>query len=150
VDVKFRDQAPVTLKNWQIGRPSRKLADLWSGPYEIIEQVRHAYRLNLPENLKVHPVFNSSKLRLASKTAPLNGQIEDPPSAEVIQDSQEWKVKEILASRLHYRKLQYRVNWIGHDGYLVWYPASNFRNAPQKPIEFHDIYTGRLGPPMRV
>jgi hypothetical protein len=95
----------VTTKNWRIGRRSRKLADLSSGPYEIIEQVGHAYRLNLPENLKVHPVFNPSKLRLATKTAPLTGQVEDLPPAEVIEDSQEWEVEEILASRLHYRKL---------------------------------------------
>jgi hypothetical protein len=98
----------------------------------------------------VHPVFNPSKLRLASKTAPLARQVEDPPPAEVIKDSQEWEVEEILALRLHYRKLQYRVKWIGYDEDLAWYPTSNFKNAPQKLIEFHDTYPDRPGPPMRL
>jgi hypothetical protein len=123
---------------------------LSSGPYEIIEKVGHAYRLKLPDNLKVHPIFNPSKLRLASKTLPLTGQIEDPPSPEVIEESQEWEVEEILASRLHYRKLQYRVRWVGYDEDSTWYPANNFKNAPQKLIDFHDTYPDRPGPPMRL
>ncbi|KAJ5753565.1 Retrovirus polyprotein [Penicillium nucicola] len=147
---KVGDRVLITTKNWQIGRPSRKVTDLSNGPYEIIEQVGHAYRLNLPENLKVHPVFNPSKLRLATKTAPLTGQTEDPPLGEVIKDSQEWEVEEILASRLHYRKLQYRIKWVGYDEDSAWYPASNSKNAPQKLIEFHDAYPDRPGPPMRL
>ena len=51
---------------------------------------------------------------------------------------------------MHYRKLQYRVKWIGYDEDLTWYPASNFRNAPQKLIDFHDNYPDRPGPPMRL
>lgn len=89
VDFAVSDRVLFITKNWLIGRPSRKLAVLSSGPYKIIEKVRHAYRLRIPDNLKVHPIFNPSKLRLASKTLPLTGQIEDPPYPEVIEESQE-------------------------------------------------------------
>ncbi|OQD80121.1 hypothetical protein PENANT_c039G02886, partial [Penicillium antarcticum] len=150
VDFIVGDQVLVTTKNWQIRRPSRKLADLASGPYEIMEKVGHAYRLKLPDNIKVHPIFNPNKLRLASKTPPLTGQILDPPSPEIIEESQEWEVEEILASRIYYGKLQYRVKWVGYDEDRAWYHAGNFKNAPQKLIEFHDTYPGRPGPPMRL
>jgi hypothetical protein len=150
VDFTIGDQVFITTRNWQLGRPSRKLADLASGPFEIVEKVGHAYRLKLPENLKVHPIFNPSKLRLASKTSPLTGQLQDPPPPELIEESQEWEVEKVLASRLHYRKLQYRVKWIGYDEDWTWYPASNLKNAPQKLIDYHEAYPGQPGPPRRL
>ena len=115
-----------------------------------MEKVGHAYRLKLPDNIKVHPIFNPSKLRLASKTPPLTGQILDPLSPEIIEESQEWEVEEILTSRTYYGKLQYKVKWIGYDEDRAWYYAGNFKNAPQKLIEFHNAYPDRPGPPMRL
>ena len=40
---------------------TRKLAERWVGPYPILERVtREAWRLELPEVLRLHPVFHSS------------------------------------------------------------------------------------------
>ena len=33
------------------------------GPYEILEQIGHSFKLKLPESIKVHPVFYTKKLR---------------------------------------------------------------------------------------
>ncbi len=37
-----------------------------AGPYEILEQVGNAYRLNLLDAIKVYPLFSPDKLRKAA------------------------------------------------------------------------------------
>lgn len=59
-------------------------------------------------------------------------------------------MEEILAVRRHYRKLQYRVKWLGHDNDDTWYPAGNFKTAPVKLMMFHNQYPRRPGPPARL
>ncbi|KAI2744662.1 hypothetical protein DTO013E5_2326 [Penicillium roqueforti] len=115
------------MKDWLQDRPSRKLSHTTSGPYKIIEKVRNAYKLDLPQSINVHPVFNPSKLRKAASTEPLTGQHTDPPPP-----------------------IQYRVQWLGHDLDPAWYPAGNFKNAPEMIKEFHDAYPAKPGPPMRL
>jgi hypothetical protein len=71
----------VTTKDWNLGRPSRKLSNQVAGPFRILEKVESLYKLDLPSSIKVHSIFASEKLRRASKTEPLTGQIADsqPP-----------------------------------------------------------------------
>jgi hypothetical protein len=33
------------------------------GPYKVLEQIGHSFKLKLPESIKVHPVFYIEKLR---------------------------------------------------------------------------------------
>ena len=33
------------------------------GPYKILEQISHSFKLKLPKSIKVHPVFYAKKLR---------------------------------------------------------------------------------------
>jgi hypothetical protein len=61
-----------------MGCPSQKLAEQSVGPYMIIEKVGNAYWIDLPESIKVHPVFHPKKLRKASSSEPLEGQILTP------------------------------------------------------------------------
>ncbi|GMF53574.1 unnamed protein product [Phytophthora fragariaefolia] len=43
---------------------SRKLGPKWIGPYSVTRRVhKHAYELNLPPGLKLHPVFNTGSLK---------------------------------------------------------------------------------------
>ncbi len=110
----------------------------------------YAYRLQLPDSIKVHPVFAPEKLRLAHKTRPLTGQIPDPIPPETVNDEQEWEVDEIVAVRLYYRKLQYRARWVGHEPDDTWYLAADFKNAPEKLMAFHRKYPDLPGPPKRL
>lgn len=89
-------------------------------------KVGHAYRLDLPDSIRVHLVFSAEKLRLAAHTEPLPGQLQDPKPPEVVDDEPEWEVDEILAVRLHYRKLQYRAKWVGNDD-EKWYYAHDYK-----------------------
>ena len=42
-DFEVGDQVMITTKDWNIGRPSRKLGEQAAGPYPIIEKVGYAY-----------------------------------------------------------------------------------------------------------
>ena len=48
-----------------------------AGPYEVLEKVGNAYRVKLPESIRVHLVFSPDKLRKAS-TDLLPGQKNEP------------------------------------------------------------------------
>jgi hypothetical protein len=117
-----------------------------AGPYRILEKIRHSYRIDLLETIRVHPVFSPDKLRKASNN-PLLGQQNDLPLPIQVNGDEEWEVDEIIASKLVRRYLQYRVSWKGYDPNPTWYLAWNFVGCPQKLKEFHDNYLEQLGPP---
>ncbi|KAJ5134995.1 retrovirus polyprotein [Penicillium bovifimosum] len=150
VDFDVGDLVFVTTKDWLKDRPSRKLSDVASGPYKIIKKEGFSFKLDLPPSIKVHPVFHASKLRKASTTEPLRGQHSDHPPPIQVGETDEWEVEKILDAKLRYRKLVYRVQWLGHDVDLTWYPAGNFKNSADKIEEFHDNYPSKPGPPLRL
>ena len=49
-----------------------------------------------------------------------------------------WEVEQLLASRVHYGKLQYQVRWKGWSADPEWYPAADFKNSPEATKQFHD------------
>ncbi|KAG3182124.1 hypothetical protein PC128_g14822 [Phytophthora cactorum] len=62
------DQVYLSTKNLDTahtGFPnSRKLGPKWIGPYSVVRKAhRHAYEINLPPGLKLHPVFNTGSLK---------------------------------------------------------------------------------------
>jgi transposase InsO family protein len=150
VDFKIGERVMVITKDWNLGRPSPKLGDQLAGPYPIIAKEGASYRLQLPDSIKVHPVFAPEKLRKAATREPLPGQVPDPQPPIEVDNQEEWEVQEILAVRLHYHKLQYRVRWIGHDDDPTWYPAQNFKNAASKIQTFHEKFPTLPGPPKRL
>jgi hypothetical protein len=59
-------------------------------------------------------------------------------------DEEEWEVEEIVDSRCHRGRIQYRVKWTGfHDPDTTWYPADNFRNSPDAVTQFHGRYPNK-------
>jgi len=70
-------------------------------------------------------------------------QIKEPPPPIQTEGEDEYEFDEIIDSRIHYNKLQYRAKWKAyspeHDN--VWYPAGNFNNAERAVQRFHQRYT---------
>ena len=108
IDFGVGDKVWVFTKYWKTDRPSRKLADQMSGPYKIIEQIGHSFKLQLPDSIKVHPVFHADRLR-KDPDNPLPGQQNaDLPPVQV-DDQEEYKVDQVLVVKLLWNKLRYRI-----------------------------------------
>jgi len=149
VDFAVKDKVWVSTKNWTSERPSRKLSYQYEGPYEILEQVGHSYRLRLPEGNNQHDVFAPDLLR-KDPGNPLPGQRQEPPLPILYNQQPEWEVDQILQSRKQQRRLQYQVKWVGLDHDPGFYNADGFKGAPHKLKAFHDQYPKAVGPPVNL
>ena len=126
-------------------RPYRKLDHKRLGPFEVLKAVGNLdYELILPPTMKIHPVFHVSLLENAA-TDPLPGQHIVPPPPVIVDGEETWEVEEILDSRLHYRRGQYKVKWIGFEE-PSWQPAIDLEPAPDKVNNFHTRYPLKPGP----
>ena len=123
------DKVWLNLRNWRTGQPSKKLDDV-AAKFEITEVLSPlSYRLNVPTG--VHDVFHADLLRWAPED-PLPSQRRDdyqPPPVEVEGDD-EYKIDEILATRLHgrWKKRQYLVKWTGYST-PTWEPEENLHDT---------------------
>jgi len=108
---KIDDMMFLNSRNIIILRLSKKLNDKMLELFKILIEIEHAYRLKLSSTMKIHSKFASNLLQLDSKDA-LEEQWNELFDSIMIEDEDEWKVKNILNFR-HYEQskwLQYRVN----------------------------------------
>jgi hypothetical protein len=140
------DRVWLDGRNWKTRRPAHKLDNKRHGPFRVSEVISpYAYRLELAEGMRVHPVFHVSLLDPAADD-PYPGQRQDPPPPVEIDGEQEWFVDEILDSRLYgrHRKLQYLVKWTGYDQ-PKWEPAEDV-NGLEAVDRFHAAHPDKPGP----
>jgi len=119
---KIDDMMFLNSRNIMISRSSKKLNDKMLKLFKILIKIEHAYQLKLSSTMKIHSKFVSNLLQLDSKDA-LEEQWNESSDFIVVEDEDEWKVKNILNFR-HYKRskrLQYHVNWKKYDVDLHWY-----------------------------
>jgi hypothetical protein len=139
------DEVWLSSRNIKTSRPCVKLDFKRLGKFKIVDAIgSHAYRLDLPPTMKIHPVFHVSLLEKAASD-PLPGQIAPAPPPIIVEGEEEWEVEEILDSRLFHRAPQYLVSWLGYDE-NTWQPASDVENSPDLVRRFHQKYPHKPGP----
>jgi hypothetical protein len=125
------DKVMLSAKNIRQLRPSKKLADRYLRPFEVVAVISthgQAYKLKLPLTYRIHPVFHV--LMLEPYHPRTNASEESPALIDIEGENGEfWEVETILAHRDKSKSIgrEYYVWWKGfaptEDS---WEPAKSF------------------------
>ena len=99
INFTIGDKVWLESKNLSLKVPTRKFAPRRIGPFSVTKQISPvAYRLALPEHLKIHNVFHVDLLTPFIKTS-AHGPAYTPPPPDLIDGHEEQEVEAILDSR---------------------------------------------------
>ena len=141
---KINDMMFLDSRNIMIARLLKKLDDKMLESFKILIEIEHVYWLKLSSTMKIHLKFTLNLLQLNSKNS-LKEQWNESSDSIVMNDENEWKVKNILNFR-HYRWwLQYRVNWKEYNVNLHWYniDENEFKKYQKIVNDFHEWYSNK-------
>ena len=126
----------ITLP-WDKERRSKKLRQLYYGPYKILRQLSPvSFQLQLPAAARIHDVFHCSLLKPANDSQTLGLHGTPLPAAN---DSDEYEVEKILTRRGENDHLQYLIKWKGYPmDDCSWEPASNLKNSKRILAAFNN------------
>ena len=124
-----------------VGAP--KLLPKFIGPYTIKKIIsRNAYELELPDTIRIHPVFHIHLLKpYLDPNKDFPSRIRNPtPEPEFIdEDEPAWNVESILKKRRRGRKIEYLVKWQDYPlEEATWEPLENLEKADEAIQEFED------------
>jgi hypothetical protein len=107
---KEGDKVMLDTCNLNLHHLSKKLSEKRLGPFEVLEKVgQSAYCLKLPLSWKIHPVFNELLLRPHVRPKFPRQDIYNKPPPELIDNEEEYKVEEILDTRICRKRHEYWV-----------------------------------------
>ena len=115
---KYKEGDLVWLegKNLRTAQPTPKLGARRHGPFKVIQVMSPInYRLELPTQWSIHPVFHIDLLTPYRETITHGANYQCPPP-DLVDNAEEYEVERILDSRLFGRRwrLQYLVKWKGY------------------------------------
>ena len=128
--LKKGDKVYLLTKNLKSRRPTKKLDQVKVGPF-FIEEARGPvnYRLRLPADAKIHPVFHISLLEPADAETPCQETFHFVPEEET-----EFEVEKILEKKGQ----RYLIKWKGYDeSENTWEPEENLTNCRQLLKQYH-------------
>uniref|UniRef100_A0A803TJ20 Gypsy retrotransposon integrase-like protein 1 n=1 Tax=Anolis carolinensis TaxID=28377 RepID=A0A803TJ20_ANOCA len=144
-EIKVGDQVWLSTRFLPSHRPCRKLDARFIGPYTVVAQLNPVtFKLQLPRSMRIHPVLHRSLL------LPADGVLPDanrpPPAPTMVDGEEEFEVQDILDSRIHRRRLQYMIDWVGYGPEeRSWEDASTV-HAPDLVQRFHRTYPAKPWP----
>ena len=143
------DKVWLNRRNIRTMRPSRKLDVKRMGPFPVLEVVgegKLAFKLELPAQMRIHPVFHVSLLE-PYRESTLPGRVQEPALPIEVEGEVEYEVAEILDSKVERGRLKYLVDWVGcGPEERTWEPVENVENAPDAVAAFHRTYPLRPSP----
>ena len=122
---KYKEGDLVWLegKNLRTAQPTPKLGARRHGPFKVVQVMSPInYRLELPTQWSIHPVFHIDLLTPYRETITHGANYQRPPP-DLVDNAEEYEVEKILDSRLfgRRRRLQYLVKWKGYpDSDNMW------------------------------
>ena len=132
----------ITLP-WDKERRSKKLRQLYYGPYKILRQLSPvSFQLQLPAAARIHDVFHCSLLKPANDSQTLGLHGTPLPAAT---ESDEYEVEKILTRRGEHDHLQYLIKWKGYPmDDCSWEPVSNLKNSKRILAAFNNKHETEL------
>jgi hypothetical protein len=131
VEYKVGDKVWLDGKDLRTDRPAVKLSDKRYGPFTVSKVISpNAYKLQLPPSMKIHPVFNTVRLRPYHQDS-IPGRVPPLRPPPLIEGNQpEWEIEFIKDSRIRYRKLEFLLKWKGYPHEeSTWQRADTLNNA---------------------
>jgi hypothetical protein len=151
-EYEFEDMIWLFIKNIKIERSFKKLDHKWIESYKIKKVLKDVCQLDLSQSMKIHDTFHISLLRKTAIDFFIE-QIQSSSSSMMIDEDEKkkYEINDILNSRYHYDKLQYRIVWIDHFSDRTWYSAKNFQNHSKNVlIEYHQKYSNKSESELRL
>lgn len=126
--LKEGDKVYLLTKNLRTRRPTKKLDKVKVGPFFISKQISPVnFRLELPKDAKIHPVFHISLLEPADAGTPVQKDFHYQADG-----NDEWEVESIIQHRKRNNNDEYLVKWLGYpDSENTWEPVTNLTNCQQ-------------------
>ncbi len=148
-EYQCEDMIWLSIKNIKIERSFRKLNHKWIKLFKIKKLSKDVCQLKLSSSIKIHDTFHIALLRFAA-TNSLIDQIQSSSFSIVMNDERKYEMNDILNSRYHYDKLQYRINWIDHFSDKAWYSTKNFEHSKNILKNHHQRYSEKLESKLRL
>lgn len=128
---------------------TKKIAQQYVGPFQVVERIgRLAYRLAVPEEWKVHPVFTVAQLEPCP--APSDDPFQRPrPGLEhpppVSTDLQSYEIERLLNRRIVKKgrglAKEYLIRWKGYGPeFDKWYNVKRLDQAPELVKEYEEEF----------
>jgi hypothetical protein len=141
VEFKAGDKVLLNTKNIHLHVVGpKKLLPRWCGPFKVLKAIGPvAYKLELPENMKIHNVFHVALLKAYRSDT----RSYDPPPPIMIDGDIEFEVETILSHRDKKRgrgtTREYLVKWTGYGPeHNTWEPERHLSNCPDSIKAYWD------------
>jgi hypothetical protein len=134
--------------NLQTTHPKAKLAPQWYGPFKVVWATPTNCRLELPSQMKIHPIFHNSLLKPYVKTLAHGPNFAWPPPEIIGEEEGHYKIEKILQEwpTRNKKSTQYLVKWKGYpDSKNSWIPAKELTHTQELLQSFKFKHTSKEG-----
>src|SRR5437588_81945 len=142
------DLVLLEATNLQTTHPKAKLAPRRYGPFKVLWATPTNCKLELPPQMRVHPVFHNSLLKPYVETSAHRPNFARPPPEIIGGEEGHYEIKEILQEHptRNRKSTQYLVKWKGYpDSENSWLPAKELTHAKDTLQKFQSKHTSKEG-----
>jgi hypothetical protein len=122
----------LSTENLRINeRLSNKFKPRWTGPFIIKRKIGTvAYELDLPPEMKIHPVFHVSKLKKHEEDTEHPAHRADAPPGPIYEDDDQYEVEALVGKKTTNGVTKYRVRWKGYSHHSdLWVPRESIEDS---------------------